>query len=80
LTAGGKFGRIYVRLALFVVVAITTMTIPACTRTAINTFMYSNLWDVMRIDGVTELPGILSKTTTGVGWGLGIVGGLIFWD
>jgi hypothetical protein len=42
--------------------------------------MYSNLWDVMRIDGVTELPGILSKTTTGVGWGLGIVGGLIFWD
>ena len=30
MTAGGKFGRIYVRPTLFVVVAITTMKMPVC--------------------------------------------------
>ena len=46
-------------------------------RTAGYIAKYPNLWDVMRLDGVTELPGVLSKVATGVGWGLGIIGGAI---
>jgi hypothetical protein len=46
-------------------------------RTAAATLMYTNLWDVMRLDGVTELPGTLSRVATGVGWGLGIIGGVV---
>ena len=46
-------------------------------RTAIAISIHQNLWDVMRLDGVSELPGALSKVSTGVGWGLGILGGII---
>ena len=46
-------------------------------RTAVATLRYTNLWEVMRLDGVTELPGTLSQVATGVGWGLGIIGGVI---
>ena len=46
-------------------------------RTAGYIAKYPNLWNVMRIDGVTELPGTLSKVATGVGWGIGIIGGII---
>ncbi|MBQ3165830.1 MAG: hypothetical protein IJC01_00675, partial [Clostridia bacterium] len=38
---------------------------------------YPNLWKLMRIDGVTELPGTLSKVATGIGWGLSIAGGVV---
>ena len=46
-------------------------------RTAIAINEYEHLWDLMRLDGVTELPGLLSKVATGVGWGLGIISGSI---
>lgn len=46
-------------------------------RTAGAISTHENLWGLMRIDGVFELPGILSKVATCVGWGLGIVGGAI---
>ena len=38
---------------------------------------FTDLWDLMRLDGVTELPGTLSKVATGIGWGLSIAGGAI---
>ncbi len=46
-------------------------------RSAIACLQFTDLWDLMRLDGVTELPGTLSKVTTGIGWGLSIAGGLI---
>ena len=46
-------------------------------RTAGYIAKYPNLWNLMRIDGATELPGTLSKVATGVGWGLSIAGGVI---
>ena len=46
-------------------------------RSAAYTLMYTNLWNLMRLDGVTELPGALSATATAVGWGLGIIGGIL---
>jgi len=45
-------------------------------RSAAYTLMHTNLWDLMRLDGVTELPGALSTTATVVGWGLGLIGGV----
>ena len=45
-------------------------------RSAAYTLMHTNLWGLMRLDGVTELPGALSTTATVVGWGLGLVGGV----
>ncbi len=36
-------------------------------RTAAYIAKYPNLWNLMRLDGVTELPGALSKVATGVG-------------
>ena len=46
-------------------------------RSAIACLQFTDLWDLMRLDGVTDLPGTLSKVTTGIGWGLSIAGGLI---
>ena len=46
-------------------------------RTAGYIAKYPNLWNLMRIDGATELPGTLSKVSTGLGWGFGIIGGVI---
>ncbi len=46
-------------------------------RTTYYISKYPNLWNLMRLDGVTELPGTLSKVATGIGWGLGIIGGAI---
>ncbi len=46
-------------------------------RTAGYIAKYPNLWNLMRLDGVTELPGTLSKVATGVGWGLSILGGAL---
>ena len=46
-------------------------------RTAYYIATHPNLWNLMRLDGVTELPGTLSKVATGIGWGLGIIGGAI---
>ena len=46
-------------------------------RTACYIAKYPNLWNLMRIDGATELSGTLSKVATGVGLGLGIIGGVI---
>ncbi|MCM1260332.1 MAG: hypothetical protein NC182_05295 [Prevotella sp.] len=46
-------------------------------RSAIACLQFTDLWDLMRLDGVTELPGTLSKVTTGIGWGLSIAGGII---
>ena len=45
-------------------------------RTSVYLSKYSGLWDLMRLDGITELPGALSKVATGVGWGLGVLGGV----
>ena len=41
-------------------------------RCAISCLQFIDLWDLMRLDGVTELPGALSKVATGIGWGLSI--------
>ena len=46
-------------------------------RSAIACLQFTDLWDLMRLDGVTELPGTLSKVATGIGWGLSIAGGAI---
>ena len=46
-------------------------------RTAIATLSHINLWEVMRLDGITELSGTLSKVMTSVGWGLSIIGGVV---
>lgn len=46
-------------------------------RSAIACLQFTNLWDLMRLDCVTELPGALSKVATGIGWGLSIAGGLV---
>ena len=46
-------------------------------RSAIACLQFTDLWDLMRLDGVTELPGALSKVATGIGWGLSIAGGVI---
>lgn len=46
-------------------------------RSSIACLQFTDLWDLMRLDGVTELPGTLSKVATVVGWGLSIAGGLI---
>ena len=46
-------------------------------RSALACLQYTDLWDLMRLDGITELPGVLSKVATGVGWGLSIAGGVI---
>ena len=46
-------------------------------RSAIACLQFTYLWDLMRLDGVTELPGALSKVATGIGWGLSIAGGVI---
>jgi len=42
-------------------------------RTAIYAFTTTDLWDLMRLDGVDELPGILSKSMKIVGYGLAIL-------
>ena len=41
-------------------------------RTAIYAFTTTDLWDLMRLDGVDELPGILSKSMKIAGYGLAI--------
>ena len=41
-------------------------------RTAIYAFTTTDLWDLMRLDGVDELPGILSKSMNIAGYGLAI--------
>lgn len=46
-------------------------------RSSIACLQFTDLWDLMRLDGVTELPGTLSKVATVVGWGLSIAGGVI---
>ena len=46
-------------------------------RSAIACLQFTDLGDLMRLDGVTDLPGTLSKVTTGIGWRLSIAGGLI---
>jgi RHS repeat-associated protein len=46
-------------------------------RTASYISKYPNLWNLMRLDGVADLPGALSKTATGIGWGICAVGGAI---
>ena len=42
-------------------------------RSAITCLQFTDLWDLMRLGGVTEL----SIVATGIGWGLSIAGGLI---
>ena len=46
-------------------------------RSAIACLQFTDLWDLMRLDGVTEISGALSKAATGIGWGLSIAGGII---
>lgn len=46
-------------------------------RSALACSQFTNLWNLMRLDGVTELPGTLSRLATGIGWGLSITSGLI---
>lgn len=46
-------------------------------RTALYISKFPNLWNLMRLDGVTQLPGVLSKVATGVGWTLSAISGLI---
>ena len=46
-------------------------------RTSIATFKYTNLWDLMRLDGVTELPGALSKTMLIIGCVTSGLGGIV---
>ena len=41
-------------------------------RTSIYAFTTTNLWDLMRLDGVDELPGILSKSMKIAGYGFAI--------
>ena len=46
-------------------------------RSAISCLRFTNLWDLMRLDGITELPGTLSKVATGIGLGLSVLGGIL---
>lgn len=46
-------------------------------RSALMCLRYTNLWELMRMDGVQELPGALANITKGVGYGLSIVGGIL---
>lgn len=36
-------------------------------RSAVACLKFTDLWDLMRLDGITELPGTLSKVATGIG-------------
>ena len=46
-------------------------------RTSIALAKNPGLWVLMRLYGFTELPGALSKAATCVGWGVGIISGVI---
>jgi len=46
-------------------------------RSALVCLQFTDLWHLMRLDGVTELPGALSNVATGIGWGLSIASGVI---
>lgn len=36
-------------------------------RSAVACLKFKELWDLMRLDGITELPGTLSKVATVIG-------------
>lgn len=46
-------------------------------RSAIAVWKYDNLWELMKFDGITELPGTMSKIALEISYGLGVIEGLI---